>query len=533
MALYLEQKFPLGRFHATRWNQGAFGDRYGEWPPSPWRLLRALACRWFQWSRETGNVDKDQRDELLRALAVYPPEFYFSALSWNGPPIKQYLPTNVAWTDASKKSSAYKKSKVTLNEDHFRAVPPDDNIYWVWNYIEDINFELLDALLARVLYFGRAESWTQIKRIDKLPQNSGAHCILEEEYHKDMIPVMSALPGTSLNIDSLLATTENPILKDKTIPPGTIWLYARIPEPPKTYNPPRKNPNYPTNLKLLQFAVGGHVFPLQERWTIVTGRFRGTVLAERFRQITGIHNIAYKELTIKQKESVQLLSGKGVDGRELANHQHAYFSILPDEYNRPKRLIVWRDTPFTQDEIAAFMKASQKEIGWDYSTPKWTIRLIPLPFKTAYPSGFIESSSHVWKSLTPFVPPLSRHRFRKNGKERPGETPETIIIKLLQKVGLPTPTLVETQNTDDKWIVYKPNLSSIKRKITWVSVHQSLHKRLQRKMTKERNVAPGFFLRLTFSEPVSCPLILGESSHFGLGLFVPADEKEERVRPEP
>jgi len=43
MALIIQQQFPLGRFHATRWNQGAFGDAYGEWPPSPWRLLRALA----------------------------------------------------------------------------------------------------------------------------------------------------------------------------------------------------------------------------------------------------------------------------------------------------------------------------------------------------------------------------------------------------------------------------------------------------------------------------------------------------------
>ncbi len=53
MPLILEQSFPLGRFHATRWNQNPFEDPYGEWPPSSWRLLRALAARWFQYSRET------------------------------------------------------------------------------------------------------------------------------------------------------------------------------------------------------------------------------------------------------------------------------------------------------------------------------------------------------------------------------------------------------------------------------------------------------------------------------------------------
>ena len=57
MPLILEQVFPLGRFHATRWNQNPFEDRHGEWPPSPWRLLRALAARWFQYARETGDED--------------------------------------------------------------------------------------------------------------------------------------------------------------------------------------------------------------------------------------------------------------------------------------------------------------------------------------------------------------------------------------------------------------------------------------------------------------------------------------------
>ena len=36
-------RFPLGRYHATPWdrsvNEGAV-----EWPPSPWRLLRALVA---------------------------------------------------------------------------------------------------------------------------------------------------------------------------------------------------------------------------------------------------------------------------------------------------------------------------------------------------------------------------------------------------------------------------------------------------------------------------------------------------------
>ncbi|MFH1303100.1 MAG: type I-U CRISPR-associated protein Csb2, partial [Planctomycetota bacterium] len=41
----IEMKFPTGKLHATPWgrhvNEGAV-----EWPPSPWRFLRALLAVW-------------------------------------------------------------------------------------------------------------------------------------------------------------------------------------------------------------------------------------------------------------------------------------------------------------------------------------------------------------------------------------------------------------------------------------------------------------------------------------------------------
>jgi len=41
MGTTLSIEFPFGRYHATPWSQGPnSGDV--EWPPSPWRLFRAL-----------------------------------------------------------------------------------------------------------------------------------------------------------------------------------------------------------------------------------------------------------------------------------------------------------------------------------------------------------------------------------------------------------------------------------------------------------------------------------------------------------
>ena len=52
MKLVLRQEFPLGRFHATSWRVNPYDDPHGEWPPSPWRLVRAVTARWYQWARE-------------------------------------------------------------------------------------------------------------------------------------------------------------------------------------------------------------------------------------------------------------------------------------------------------------------------------------------------------------------------------------------------------------------------------------------------------------------------------------------------
>src|SRR5512135_1731571 len=38
-------RFPLGRYHANPWDR-AVNEGATEWPPSPWRLLRALVATW-------------------------------------------------------------------------------------------------------------------------------------------------------------------------------------------------------------------------------------------------------------------------------------------------------------------------------------------------------------------------------------------------------------------------------------------------------------------------------------------------------
>src|SRR6516162_8765742 len=45
MSITLKLRFPAGRYHATPWGRHV-NEGVPEWPPSPWRILRALIATW-------------------------------------------------------------------------------------------------------------------------------------------------------------------------------------------------------------------------------------------------------------------------------------------------------------------------------------------------------------------------------------------------------------------------------------------------------------------------------------------------------
>lgn len=503
MSLILRQTFPLGRFHATRWNQNPFEDRFGEWPPSPWRLLRALAARWFQYSRETGDEDTALRDGLLRKLGREVPQFRLPEASWRGPAVKQYHPTGVAWSDGQAKNPGYKRPGSTLVEDHYRAVPSDAPIYWVWDTdLEPSERRLLDALLRRMIYFGRSESYCRIF-VDADAEPT-VNCTLRSQPGGGN-PVLVPLPGADLDMAVLLSTTDSATLKSRRIPPGTAWFYASIPpkriEARKTATAPR----HPNTVTLLQFAVGGRVLPPLAHWVMLTERFRSAVLHQRCRQVSSGRASRWAELTNDERFQLRLLRGADPDGTPVAGGETTFLSLLPDEGGCPTRLGCWRTTPFTAEEIDAFMGACDAPMAWDYGTPEWQVRIVPLPLNTPPLNAFF-GESRVWTSSTPFVLPAGRQRFRRNGRQRTGETPQPCLQKLLTRFGYPPADVTLTHGT------------SIADQ-EWVTVHETEGTQRHGRSERTTRMLPGYRFRVVFDAPVAGPLSLGHSCHFGLGLF--------------
>lgn len=506
MAIWLEQTFWLGRFHATRWRQSPFEDPYGEWPPSPWRLLRALAARWFQYSRETGDEDAGRRRRLLSALARLP-ELYVPEAAWRGPVIKQYQPIDISWSNKTKGEPAVKESGKTLVADTFWCLPDRARVIWTWPdlQLDAIEMRLLQDLATRVLYFGRAESPCKLRLLNA-PPDCAPNCKLQDRDPGKGVPVLVVKPGTELREDVLLSPTDGELLANRAIPPGTVWYYATLPERPKL-GPPMRRTKERRPTKVIQYAVGGRVYPPPSHWVRLTEKVRGAAVKHLSCVISGNEGARYSSLTAVQRDSIKAFTGKDGEGHPLKNHEQCYWLLWPNEASQPERLIVWRkEEDFGQNEVHALWRAANQSYGWLHPGKEdagWSVRIVPLPESTPLPRGF-RDPSNVWESATPFVIPAQRHTTRRNGQQRPSETPQRSIERLLAGSGFPTPSKIE--------------LVGEMKDREWVRLHDPFRGRAAQDR-EEGRFRPGYRARITFPEPVAGPLILGDSAHFGVGLF--------------
>src|ERR1700677_1873455 len=71
MPVVIKLKFPAGRYHATPWGRHV-NEGIAEWPPSPWRLLRALVA---VWKRTCPTITEEQMKRMLAEL-THPPVFH-------------------------------------------------------------------------------------------------------------------------------------------------------------------------------------------------------------------------------------------------------------------------------------------------------------------------------------------------------------------------------------------------------------------------------------------------------------------------
>lgn len=502
MQIVLRQVFPLGRFHATPWKINPFDDPHGEWPPSPWRLVRAVVARWYQWAREAAPAPAPtELDVVVRALCTSTYRFHLPAHAQKGSPVRQYFPVEFGWNPKEKKKSAVRSYGTSLAQDNYwcMACGEDGAVWWflegaTWT---DELVRVLDRCLERVTYFGRAESFTRIRRAaEPTPQ---PNCMLSDYRARGSVPVLVPSPhATRADIERV---TDDKAAVDRSVPPGAYVHYTvRPPRPPAREEgkaPPRR-----TECRLLQFAVGWNVAAELRAVVRLTARFRGAVLKELLQIKTGGAAPTWSGVGAAVREAIADMVGKDAQGKPLLGHRHTEFLAWCED-DVPVRVLVCRDgRPFDEDEQTAILRAASRELSWasaGVDADAWKVRLVPLDRAVPPPPGFDGVAARRWESVTPYVPP--RHHLRK-GKERARESLTAQIRRELALRGFAAADQVEAEAIGDA---------------AWVSVHVP---RVQKRASLgDRR---GYWMRLIFREPIRGPLRLGHSSSFGLGLFRPS-----------
>jgi CRISPR-associated protein Csb2 len=504
MKIVLCQVFPLGRFHATPWRVNPFDDPHGEWPPSPWRFVRAVVARWYQWAREAPSQPGiAELDALIRALCTSSYRFHLPETAVRGRPLRQYLPTEFGWDPGEKKKAGMRSYKRSLAQDNYWCTIPDENGA-VWWFIEGEHWtntllQVLDRCLERVIYFGRAESFTRFERM----QDNAApepNCELLDYPYPETVPVL--VPTSAATREDLEIVTGSKEVAGRDIPPGAERRYARKPARPVVGDNPIVT-GLRQSRSFMQFAIGWNVAPEARAIVRLTSRFRAVALRELLRIKSQGSCQTWNRASRRLRAAVELFAGKDADGRPLRGHRHTEFFIWIED-GAPTRLLVWRSSePFDEDEERALLAAAEKQISWAApgdDSDAWKVRLIPLDQVVQPPPGFDRTRSAVWESITPYVP--TRHYLRR-GQLRNRESIEAQIRRELRLRGFPDSDQVEIKQLD------RP---------TWVAVHVPPSKRSKRPFIGDRR---GYQLRLTFPAPVSGPIRLGHSSSFGLGLFRP------------
>lgn len=532
--LAISIRFPSGRFHATPWgrhvNEGA-----PEWPPSPWRVLRALVATWKRKLDGDPSCPPDVVGTLLRRL-VEPPGFSLPPASTGH--ARHYMP----W---------FKKGPDdrTLVFDAFVALDKTGEVIVLWPDISLANPERLamERIAGNLGFLGRAESWTEahvlsdeeVASVEKL-----INCVPDgtesEMRSMEPVPVLCADPKTAFSNEHTpklgkgkgrrplydpdwhLCMETLELHKQRwSEPPGSMWVtYLRRRDcfaiAPRRVAPPRVQPR-PT---VARFTIDAAVLPLVEETIRVAEGARISAMG-CFRRVEEqrLYGGARPEGAPLARSDA--LSGKDESGAPLNGHGHAYY--LPSDEDgdgRIDHLTIVAEMGFGPQELKALDR--MRRIQRDESDPV-NLVLLALGQRGAIAAPKLFGPSCVWVSATPFLAP--RHPKTRGRKRDPQELlgpgnhrafARQGLLEEIARLGERRPDIpraVSVEPRDDEHRMGAHRLRPIQ------------FKRFRRKRGDDGGRRPAGAVRIVFPEPVHGPICLGHSSHFGLGLFVPEETR--------
>lgn len=490
--------FTAGHYHATPWAHHV-NEGVPEWPPSPWRILRALIATW----KRTMPEISEERVQALCTKLAQPPNYWLPRASLAH--TRHYMPWTKNWT---KKGSDDR----TMVLDTFVALDRSAPVLIIWPdvVLEQTEEELLRRLLDNLPYLGRAESWCRAE----LTNGGQANCFylppgveLPEGY--DPVQVLS--PGKGFLFEHLLVETNDLRLKQKRLdPPGATWLtFARGKDCflPDNADAGRQLHKRDCLLTVARYALNGRPLPIITDAVMVGEVARRAAMALYGRNSNG--------------QASLILTGKTADGNPLKGHQHAFYLPSDDDSDgRLDHLTIYASAGFTDSEINAL--SSLRQLNFGEGRPEVDLLLLGFGVLEDVAGVAIFGPARVWRSGTPFV--MSRHpKFYRGGAPKINSQ-EIQIDGPVDQVWREWDWRRRDDPTLPKLVSVEPaeGLVVRGRRLSWLEF------RRWRRFGGGNGIGTGNGFRLTFAADIIGPLALGYGCHYGLGLFVPVNPNSKR-----
>jgi CRISPR-associated protein Csb2 len=485
--LTLSIEFLAGRYHATSWDHHV-NEGLVEWPPSPWRLVRALVAVSYK-------LFPAVPVELLRRVfepLLSEPLYVVPATTMAH--TRHYMPTD---------------DKPTKIFDAFVVPAGPLEVRWPEVELAESEASVLDRLLAALTYLGRAESWIEARRVASSMQ--GANCVPADggqlelwaadrpddyaawkarwEQEQAQVPRKQrrSVPADWWEV---LHTSTSQLFKDGwSRPPGTRRLRYRL-DPVEV---PRRRRAHPVSAPMAaRFELSSAVLPRLTQALPVGERVRLALLA--------------------RSDGHPVFVGRDVRGEIERGHPHAWYLPADDDADGViDHVLVYARSGFDARAVRAL---EQLRRVWGHGGHDLALTLVGLG--SASDLGCVRNearmralapqlgAARIWESHTPFVPP--RHVKFRGGQIR--ETPADQIAHLLAADGFPA-GIVEQIAPRDLTLPRPPN------PIDWYRF-----RRIRTSGGGRRGTSSGFGFRIRFDKQVTGPVTLGYAAHQGLGQFV-------------
>jgi CRISPR-associated protein Csb2 len=501
MAVTIALRFPGGRYHATPWGRHV-NEAEVEWPPSPWRILRALVATWHR-KVDPAEFPEPSLVRLIDALASDRPVFAL-------PPASSFHARHYMPIGTLKKGIEDR----TLIFDAFAAVDPVAELIVSWREVrlgEDTR-SLFDVLARTMGYLGRAESWVEARVLDGWEGAVNCTSAGSTEERSAMEPISSAVPMTTLQYEQWrLAMLDDLGLNGRRLRANQKRLRATLPERLidalrlETGDVRREGWSRMPGMEYLVYHRPRNALVPQPRLRVRSTDARVAAV----RLVLGGKPLPRIEDAVKIGELVRaaaihhadrVSNGDGVppvlSGHDLpAERPHGHAFYLPEDADGDgliDHVLVHARDGLPRSAVVALGKIERL---WERDGAEWKVAVEGIAPIGVRLSSAYNGPSRVWRSVTPYLHPW----YAKKGfgvREQ--------IARECAARGLPEPV----------HIALLPSFQVRGRERRPVHFY-----RFRSRGGARQPDTRGSFLELVFDEAVEGPLALGFGCHYGLGMF--------------